>query len=223
MTPTKVTPVDAVREETVPARLRIVTPVVEPSEIPLRFNPSEYQLQKSNNFAEIAIPGLETPPLQFVRGSSEKLVLELLVDTSDTMEDVRAKYVDALRGLLDVDGELHAPPIVEFVWDRTIFRGVLESMNITYTMFSADGVPLRAKLSTTLREYRPVKVQYKETPRNSPDVEKRFVVRRGDSLSSIAGQVYSDPAEWRAIALANGIVDPRTLEPGSELLVPRLR
>ena len=218
----KVTPVDAVREATVPARLQILTPAVSPSEIPLRFNPTEYQLQKANNFAEIAIPGLETPPIQYVRGSSEKLTLELLVDTSDTLEDVRTKYVNALRGLLNINSELHAPPIVAFVWDREIFKGVLESMNITYTMFTASGVPLRAKLSTTLREYRPVNVQYTERPRNSPDVEKRYVARRGDALWSVAAQVYRDPSQWRAIATANDIQDPRSLEPGTELLVPRL-
>lgn len=216
-------PVDAVRENTVPARLRILTPRVTPDVIPLRFNPTEYQLQKQNNFAEIAIPGLETPPIQYVRGSSEKLTLELLVDTSDTLEDVRKKYVDAVRGLLNINSELHAPPIVAFEWDREIFKGVLESLNVTYTLFSATGIPLRAKLSTTLREYRPVNVQYSERPRNSPDVEKRFTVRRGDALWSIAAQLYRDPSQWRTLARANGIEDPRSLEPGTQLLVPRLR
>jgi nucleoid-associated protein YgaU len=216
-------PVDAVREATVPARLRIITPKVSPDVIPLRFNPTEYQLQKQNNFAEISIPGLETPPIQYVRGASEKLTLELIVDTSDTLEDVRKKYVDAVRGLLNINTELHAPPLVAFEWDREIFKGVLESLNVTYTLFSPTGVPLRAKLSTTLREYRPVNVQFSERPRNSPDVEKSFTVRRGDELWSIAAQIYRDPAQWRALALANDIKDPRSLEPGTQLLVPRLR
>jgi nucleoid-associated protein YgaU len=216
-------PVDAVRESTVPARLRIITPKVSPDVIPLRFNPTEYQLQKQNNFAEIAIPGLETPPIQYVRGASEKLTLELIVDTSDTLEDVRKKYVDAIRGLLNINSELHAPPLVAFEWDQEIFKGVLESLNVTYTLFTSTGVPLRAKLATTLREYRPVNVQFSEPPRNSPDVEKSFTVRRGDELWSIAAQIYRDPAQWRALALANGIQDPRSLEPGTQLLVPRLR
>ena len=216
-------PVDAVREITVPARLRILTPKVSPDVIPLRFNPTEYQLQKQNNFAEIAIPGLETPPIQYVRGASEKLTLELIVDTSDTLEDVRKKYVDAVRDLLNINTELHAPPLVAFEWDREIFKGVLESLNVTYTLFGPDGVPLRAKLSTTLKEYRPVNVQFSERPRNSPDVEKSFTVRRGDELWSIAAQIYRDPAQWRALAIANDIKDPRSLEPGTQLLVPRLR
>ena len=53
---------------------KVVLQVVRPTGVPpitLLFNPTEYQLQKSNNFAEIAIPGLETPPLQYVRGAGE--------------------------------------------------------------------------------------------------------------------------------------------------------
>ena len=92
--------------------------------IPLRFNPTEYQLQKTNNFAEIAIPGLESPPIQFVRGASRDADRwSSCVDTSDTLEDVREKYVDKLRGLMRIDTELHAPPIVRFIWDTPGVQG----------------------------------------------------------------------------------------------------
>jgi phage protein D len=77
------TPVDFARQGLVRAYLEIVRPTVPDPLIPFRFNPTEYQLQKGNNFAEIGIPGLESPPIQFVRGSAEKLTAELLVDTSD--------------------------------------------------------------------------------------------------------------------------------------------
>lgn len=217
------TPLSAIREGLVAARLEILTPQVEEPLIPLRFNPTEYQLQKSNTFAEIGIPGLESPPIQFVRGAAEKLTLEALADTSDTLEDVREKYVNKLRNLLRLNSELHAPPIVAFSWDTQVFKGVLESLNIAYVLFSPDGVPLRARLSIALKEYRPAAIQYKETPTLSPDFDKSFVVRRGDTLSGIAGQVYRDPARWRDIARANGIVDPRRLRPGDTLRLPRLR
>lgn len=217
------TPLSAIRLGLVPARLEILTPKVPNPIIPLRFNPSEYQIQKSNNFAEIGIPGLESPPIQFVRGSAEKLSLELLADTSDTLEDVREKYVDSLRNLMRLNADLHAPPIVAFSWDTQVFKGVLESLNISYVLFTPDGVPLRAKLSVTLKEYRPAAVQFRESPTFSPDFDKSFVVRRGDTLSSIAGQVYRDPARWREIARANAISEPWRIRPGDTLRLPRLR
>jgi len=191
--------------------------------IPLHFNPTEYQVQKSNTFAEIAIPGLETPPIQYIRGASEKLTAELMVDTSDTLDDVRKRYTNKLRNLMNIKSETHAPPIVRLTWDGEIFRGVVESLNITYVLFTPEGVPIRAKLNMVLKEYRTVKEQIAEKPRNSPDVEKTHVVRRGDTLHSIAALAYNDVNEWREVARNNGIEDPRNLQPGRVLNLPRLR
>jgi hypothetical protein len=218
-----ITPVTAVKQGIARAYLEILVPQVEDPVIPFCFNPTEYQLQKANNFAEIPIPGLESPPIQFVRGASEKLSAELLVDTSDTLEDVRKRYVDRLRTLMNLNGELHAPPIVRFTWDAQVFVGVLESLNVTYVLFTPEGVPLRAKLSVALKEYRPAAVQVKENPTFSPDFEKTYVVRRGDTLSSIAAAVYRNAGAWREIARTNQIQDPRRLEPGRALRLPRLR
>jgi hypothetical protein len=217
------TPASSAGQSLQRARLVIESPVTGDNVIPFRFNPTEYQLQKANSFAEIAIPGLESPPIQFVRGNCEKLSVELLADTSDTLEDVREVYVNKLRGLLKIKSESHAPPIVNFVWSTNEFRGVVESLNVTYVLFSPEGVPWRAKLSLTLKEYRPVHIQLKDTPKTSPDLEKTWVVRRGDKLSSIAAAVYRDASAWRAIAKANEIQDPRTLAPGKVLTLPRIR
>lgn len=215
-------PIQLAGQSLIQAYLEIVEPKVSEPVVPLRFNPTEYQLQKGNSFAEIPIPGLESPPIQFVRGASEKLTAEVLVDTSDTLEDVREKYVDKLRSLMNINRDLHAPPIVRFVWDREIFRGVVESLNVSYLLFTAEGVPLRAKLGLVLKEYRPVEIQVKESPKSSPNFEKNYAVRRGDTLSGIAFAIYRDPAVWRDIARNNSIRDPRSLEPGTTLQLPSL-
>lgn len=218
------TPARSAAKGLVKAYLEILVPKNVPAPvIPLHFNPTEYQLQKSNNFAEIPIPGLESPPIQFVRGSSEKLTADLIVDTSDTLDDVRKAYTDGLRGLMRINAELHAPPIVRLTWDTQVFKGVVEALNITFTLFTPEGIPIRARLALTLKEYRPVDVQVKESPKSSPDVEKHHVARLGDSLASIAAMAYGDSAQWREIARANGIGDPRRLAPGRDLIVPRLR
>jgi nucleoid-associated protein YgaU len=216
------TPLSAVREGLVKAHLEVLRPTVPVPIIPVRFNPTQYVIEKGNSFAEIAIPGLETPPLQFIRGNAERLSTELLLDTSDTLEDVRLKYTNQLRGLLNVQPTLHAPPILRFTWDTQVFVGVVESMSFTYQLFTPEGIPLRANLTLALKEYRTVEEQLNDRPRESSDVDKAYTVRRGDTLSDIAAATYDDPAPWRAIARANGISDPRTLAPGRVLSVPRL-
>ena len=77
------------------AHLEVVKPKGLPN-IPFRFNPTEYQIAKTNTFAELPIPGLQSPPIQWVRGSTEKLTLDLIVDTSDSLKDVRKEYTDAM-------------------------------------------------------------------------------------------------------------------------------
>lgn len=207
------------------ARLEIVRPVIadeRQKRIPLRFNPTDYKLSKSNTFAEITIPGLETPPIQYVRGGSETLTVQALVDTSDTLDNVRTTYVDAIRNLMRPDSREHAPPIVRFVWDEAVFTGVLEKLDVNYVLFQKNGVPLRAQLDITLKEFRPAAQQVQDPPRSSPTVEKSYVVRRGDTWDRIAAAVYRRPDAWRELARANGISDPRDLRPGLVLTVPRL-
>ncbi|HHJ13280.1 MAG TPA: LysM domain-containing protein [Gammaproteobacteria bacterium] len=204
------------------ALLHIVAPEVEKPDIPLRFNPTSYQLRKANNFSEIEIPGLETPPIQYVRGGSETLSFDALFDTTDSQKNVREEYVDRVASLMRINSELHAPPIVQFVWASEIFQGVLSDMSVSYVLFTPEGVPMRAEASLTLTAYRPVEVQIAERPRNSPDVEKSVTLRRGDRLDQIAAGIYQDPERWRDIARMNGIRDPRRLEPGQQLLVPRI-
>jgi len=194
-------------------------------QIHLCFNPTELQLAKQNTFAEVAIPGRTTPPVQFVRGASEKLTFEAIVDTSDSMKDVRDEYVNDIRNLMNVDPALHAPPILQLIWNGPVFVGVLESLSVTYTLFSTGGKPVRAKLSIGLKEYPSDLTQPAPSPpakNQSSDVEKAYVVQRTDTLSRIAEQAYGDPAPWREIARANRISDPRTLEPGTVLTIPRL-
>lgn len=54
------------------------------------------------------------------------------------------------------------------------------------------------------------------------DGERTVVVEEGDTLWDIAEEEYGDPTKWRVIAEANDIEDPRSLEPGTVLVIPEL-
>ena len=108
------------------------------------------------------------------------------------------------------------------MWDTFEFIGVLESLNVTYTLFSDDGKPVRAKLAIGLKQYTTVTEQVSLAKKESADVEKAYVVARGDTLGGIAEKAYGDPSRWRDIAAANAIDDPRTLELGAVLVIPRV-
>ena len=106
---------------------------------------------------------------------------------------------------------------------RSSFTCVMESVKQKFTLFSPEGVPLRATLSVSLREYRPLELQLTQLDLSSPDRTHVHVLARGENLAGVSHQYYERVSDWREVARANGIEDPRRLRPGSFLLVPRLR
>lgn len=200
----------------------------------VQFNPTEYTLNKGNQIAEVPIPGLDSPMLQFVRGQTETLTLDLFFDTTDGgfLSDATSvtSRTNDFYDLIKIESDTHAPPILRVSWGGVFFPGwnrdqfqcVVESVRQRYTLFSDDGVPLRATLTVTLKEYKTLAEQLYELNLMSADHTKSHVVQEGDNLSSIAYTAYGDPAAWRAIAEENRLLDPLDLAPGSILRLPPL-
>jgi len=210
------------------------------------YNPTEFTLNKANQIAEVNIPGLDSPVLQFVRGQTETLSLDLFFDSTDSGMDSSAKSVtqktDPFYQLLKIDGTLHAPPVLFFSWGQDFpgnrpyaslgsgsgsqqrhgFKCVVESVRQRFTLFTATGIPLRAVLTVSLKEYKTLSEQLKEINKTSPDHTHARVVQQGDTLAKIAADVYGDATQWRAIATQNTILDPLKLKPGTVLQIPVL-
>lgn len=200
--------------------------------IEVLFNPSEYTLDKGNTFAEAAIPGLGAPLLQFVHGNLRTLEMELFFDSyerhrahgrrlNEALSDVRA-LTGPVVGLMAINPETHAPPVVLFAWGELTFTGVVVRVNQRFTMFLESGVPVRATLQVTFHEWTLAEEEAKEVKRQTADYTRAHVVSEGETVSAIAGRVYGDPRKWRAIALANELEDARRLAPGRVLAVPAL-
>lgn len=211
--------------------------------IEVQYNPTELSFEKGVELAEISIPQLNAPLQQFIHGQAERLSVELFFDTTDESADGKAvpvtKKTDEIYALTQTLPETHAPPIVTFHYGkkgfpgsalpeqfgsqrRNSFTGILESVNQQFTLFSSDGVPLRARLTISLREYTPLHDHFSSSNPSSPDRTHAHVLRQGETLSSVAWRFYRRADEWRAIAVANGIEDPRRIDPGLPLSAPRI-
>jgi Contractile injection system tube protein/LysM domain len=228
----------------IPAKGHLLVQVADNSFLyyPIQFNPKELSFEKQAQIAEINIPGLDAPIQQFVRGNAEKLTLELFCDTTDDGMGANARSVteetDKFYQLVKIIPTRHAPPVVTFSWNRKFpgdslgedwgnqkrnsFTGVVESVRQKFTLFSPEGVPLRATVTLVLREYKPVEEQVWRLNKSSPDRSHSHVLAVGETLSAVAGRYYQLPGEWRRIAEANDIEDPRRLETGRILTVPAI-
>ncbi len=188
--------------------------------IPVLFNPEEYSLDVGNTFAEIGIPGLKTPPIQYVRGNLRHLRMELFFDTYEQQADVRL-LTGKITALLDPQAQTQAPPLLLFSWGGLNFKCVLESAEQRFTMFLDSGTPVRARLTVSFKEYQAVEIEIRRGLFMGPPTVRNIV--GGETLSRIAGEALGDPGAWREIAEANDIDNPRLLTPGASLIIPSRR
>jgi hypothetical protein len=197
-----------------------ITPENHPS-FQVLFNPTQYSVDKGNTIAQAAIPGLVAPILQYVHGNMRTLSMDLFFDTFEEGTDV-TQNTNQIYQLLYLDPATHAPPICNLSWGTFSFRGVLDHVSGRFTLFLANGTPVRATLSVVFNEFIDVNVLVQQQPTQSADHRKNRLVKTGDRIDNIAAEEYGDPAKWRPIAEANDLDDPSQLEPGHVLIIPRL-
>jgi nucleoid-associated protein YgaU len=219
--------------------------------MPVQFNPTDLTFNKTAQFAEIAIPGLDSPVQQFVRGGTETLSLELFFDTTDEGMAKKTKNVteltDKFYQLVKQNSNTHAPPKCRFGWGQpsyaagfagaldfqgkklaqdvshvtSWFTCIVESIDRKFLLFSTEGVPLRARLTLKLREYQTVEQMIAKL--NSADHTKSKVLKRRERLDQISAKEYETPSEWRRIAEENEIDNPLKIAPGTILRLPPMR
>lgn len=195
--------------------------------IPVLFNPEEYNISRSVNYAKLSIPGTDSPIMQFINGGETSLSLTLHFDTQNdytrkTSDDVRA-YIQPIMNALWIDGKLHAPPEAAFSWGRCFFKGIITNAKQSFTMFLPSGIPVRAKLDLTFTSNEDTEDARKRSPFESPNRTKARHAEKGAQLWRIADAEYGDPKYWRIIADFNKIYNPRKLPQGKLLQLPPLK
>lgn len=209
-----------------------------PEGIKVLFNPNSYSITKSVTWSAPrstsgdASPTSVTtnaPVLSFGGGGSRVLTLELFFDVTEMagatppVNDVRT-LTNQIVALTMIDPDVQRPPTCEVSWGTQPkgsdfpFVGVVSNLTQRFTLFRATGEPIRANLSVVFTEFLDPEVSQRGT---DPEMTTR-VVKRGDTLSGIAADVYRDPASWRVIAEANALDDPRSLDIGATLRIPKV-
>ena len=196
------------------------------------FNPKEYSLEKQVSWdAEKAFT--DAPMPEFTKPSAMTLAVTLQFDTYEERVSVRDKYVRKIEKLTFMRADLSkkpkpdekkkaAPPVIVFVWGRFTFKGVIESLSQKYTMFLADGTPVRAECALKIRNVWDKKVDDdKGSFQGKASSQKTYTVKQGDRLDSIAATELDDASRWPELAAENNIDDPlKDLKPGSTLKIP---
>lgn len=195
------------------------------------FNPKEYTLSRSNNWTDKTSKGRDVPELEFGGGTPANLTLQLLFDTYESGGDVSKstkllwdmmKIVQARTNPATKIGE---PPHCQFKWGSMwTFEAVIVSISQKFTLFAANGTPLRAILDVTFKQIAAEDKYPGQNPTSGGNPGEHVrMIREGETLPYIAYEEYGDSTVWRHLADTNRIRDPRRLRPGDMLLITPLR
>jgi hypothetical protein len=214
------------------AKLRwvsVIPPMV--GELVCQFNPAELTIKKSNVWKGDTNPNFNSPFLKFGGGESASYSLSLFFDSysNEPPTDVRV-YTNELFALT-MRGAGYSmfmlpyafPPVVQFVWGKiTMFAAVVESVQVSFTMFAEDGTPIRAKADVSfLQNDLTDDIIPAQNPTSRTDPRKTRIAHARQRLDQIAYEEYGDSRFWRVLAEANGMDDPFQLVDGQILIIPQ--
>jgi hypothetical protein len=180
-------------------------------QIEVYFNPKEITIDKQVPWQEHKNSEGDAPTLEFTAGKGKELSCELMFDMFEDKGDVYATYISQLENLALIDAELNHPPLSTFTWGSAgfgTFKGVLEDLNVKYTLFLPDGTPCRATVN--------IKMKQAETLMNKKEAEEanKAAAAQQKGTTPPAGQrpdqtaaAVGDPS-YRDTCARNGVDDP---------------
>ena len=153
----------------------------------------------------------------------------------------RIAYFITPKGDPENKPKKYIPPSVRFMWGSFQFDGIMESMEETLELFSFEGRPLRASVAIALSQQKITEFKFNQA--NDPPAVTRqggsapgtAPLTEAPAGSSLQGLAANQPGSggsggigagigasvsggigggWQAIASANGIENPRLLQPG---------
>lgn len=201
--------------------------------VKVQFNPESLKVSFANQIQQPqggAGDQRGTPAQQFVGAGTTKLTLQLWFDVTAELTDESHKEngqpVNDVRKLTQKvayfitpkkDGDKFIPPAVRFIWGSFQFDGLMESLEESLEFFSPDGRPLRASMSLNLSQqkitefsFRPVEGAGKPT---TPGTKPMTPAPQGSTMQQMAAN-QGKGDDWQSVAAANGVENPRQLQPG---------
>ena len=206
----------------------------------VQFNPDTLKVTYANQIKEPSGSGDQRGPQaqQFVGAGTTKLAVQLYFDVTQDLgqglPDVidvrkltqRVAYFITPLGDPPSNPKKFKPPILRFAWGTFQFDGIVEAMEETLELFSFEGRPLRASVTMTVSQQKITTFTFNDAAeppgvrrgnRPAPGTQPQTAAPQGSSVQSLAGAQPGGTGgggDWQSIAAANGIENPRILQPG---------
>jgi len=205
-------------------------------------NPEKFSEKLEVQYEESQAIGATAADLKFKSILPQSLDLSFIFDSTgilnkntsfgtnllaETKTESVPDQLKRLKGVaFDYSGDIHQPKYLLLSWGESwgkeLFKGRMTTLNITYTLFSPGGVPIRATADATFKKSLDKEAQEALKKKNSPDLSHVRVVKDGDTLPFMTYKIYGDSKYFLEVARVNRITNFRSLEVGREIFFPPL-
>ncbi|HEY5769465.1 MAG TPA: hypothetical protein VIS71_06430 [Terrimicrobium sp.] len=204
---------------------------VEDGEFLAQLNPEKVSFKYQIELEEQQAQGTSGAQPRFGKTKPEELTFQFLFDATGAVplpdgasavsdDGVEARISAFKRVVLQYNGEEHKPNNLKLIWGRLLFKCVLNELNLEYTLFRADGTPLRASATAKFVGYVEDELRVATERRESPDLTHLRVTRDGEKLQDHVVSIYGDAALYLEVARVNRLVNFRRLTTGQTLVFP---
>lgn len=194
-------------------------------EFVLPVNPEKYEQTFKIDYDVKAAPGSQGTEGRFKSSAPEELQLEFIFDGTNTVygyglqgKTVEQQLSEFKNTVYKLQGEIHQPRYLKLIWKDFAFNCILREMKVSFTLFNAEGTPLRAKLNCTFLNYIETERRVREEGKSSPDLTHMRDIRSWENLPLLTNQIYGSPKPYLEVALSNNLTSFRGIKSDTQLI-----
>lgn len=193
-------------------------------EFSLQINPETFTHNHSTSFNPAPTTDTAGSTTKYNSIEPESVSFSFYLDGTGVVS--RLDVSDAIRDFKKVaykyNGKIHSPNYLLLLWGDFLFKCRLTKLDIEYTLFDTDGLPLRAKLTPSFEQFLSPDDIVKLSAKNSPDMTHLREAAVGDTLPLMCQRIYGDSRHYLMVANYNGLTQFRDLKPGQTIVFPPL-
>jgi hypothetical protein len=198
----------------------------EAGEYEVMFNPAAIAVKLQVDREESQGNGSTTSEMRFKKIKPQDFQFEFIIDGTGAVTAEKKSVPDEVERFLKVvysyNGTTHAPNYVMVRYGAVLLKTVMKTVDVNYTLFKADGTPLRAKVTITLTSCVDQELSEMVNSKSSPDLTHKRTVKQTERLISMAYSIYDNNQYYLDVAKVNGLNSFRRVATGTDVFFPPL-
>lgn len=198
----------------------------EAGEYEVMFNPASISVKLQVDREESQGNGSTTSEMRFKMIKPQDYQFEFIIDGTGAVTAEKKSIPDEAERFLKVvytyNGSTHAPNYVMVRYGAVLLKTVMKTVDVNYTLFKADGTPLRAKVTITMTSCVDQELSEMINSKSSPDLTHKRTVKQTERLISMSYGIYDSNNYYLDVAKINGLNSFRKVAAGTDVFFPPL-